>query len=475
MRNAHQFLISAIVVVIAAGGLFLAHFRPEYFNDARSLSELIFLQLLIAAVWKFRTSFFAFLMVAFLWAGLDVPLTQSWTSARWVVLIVGAVAGYVLFVHDRRLRFHSVHLIALFCVAAALVSALVSTYPRTAVLKAISLLLLFLYAGTGGRLAIYGREPSFFRGLLVACEIVTLLCAVAYFSLRPEPWGNPNSLGLVMGVGIAPLLLWGTLIAETRLLRWRRAAAFYASILLLFLSVARAAMIGGISAMAICCLALRRQKLLLHAAMIGCVALAITALVAPEQLSHLADSASSDIVYKGHRDTGVLGSRKSPWQDTLDVIGQHPWFGIGFGTSPSGQELNGEGMFASNTDTSREHGNSYLALLEWEGLIGVVPFAALLFMLLWKAGQVLVWMSRTRCVDHPAVPIGMLVIGTLIHVAFEDWLFAPGYYFTIFFWTLAFVLFDVAPARASATVIASESYQPGETFEAACVASQMRA
>ena len=470
MRNPQQLPMSAVAVVIAAGGLLLAHFRPEYLNDARSLSELIFLQLLLAALWKFRTSFFPFLMLAFLWAGLDVPLAESWISARWVVLMVGAVAGYVLFMHDRRLRFHSVHLIALFCVAAALVSALVSAYPRTAVLKAVSLLLLFLYAGGGGRLAIDGRESSFFRGLLVACEIVTFLSAIAYLSLHREPWGNPNSLGLVMGVGVAPLMLWGTLIAEARLLRWRRAAAFYASILLLFLSVARAAMIGGIGAMVICCLALRRHKLLLHAAMIGFTALTITALLAPQQVSHLADTASSDFIYKGHRDTGVLGSRKSPWEETLEVIGQHPWFGIGFGTGPSGQEQNGEGMFASNTDTSREHGNSYLALLEWEGLIGVVPFAALLLMLFWKAGQVLVWMSRTGCVDHPAVPIAMLVIGTLIHVAFEDWLFAPGYYFTIFFWTLAFVLFDVAPAGASATVTAPESFNP-RVFETECVAS----
>jgi hypothetical protein len=28
---------------------------------------------------------------------------------------------------------------------------------------------------------------------------------------------------------------------------------------------------------------------------------------------------------------------------------------------------------------------------------------------------------------------------------FEDWLFAPGYYLCVFFWSLAFVLVDVAP------------------------------
>lgn len=474
MRNTHQLLIASGVMVIAALALFLAHIRPEYFNDTTSLATLIFLQLLIAAVWKFRTLFFAFLILAFLWAGLDLPMTEAWTSARWIVLATGAVAGYVLFMHDRIWHFHSFHLVALLCVAAALVSALVSIYPRTAVLKAISLLLLFLYAGTGGRLAILDRERSFFRGLLVACEIITVLSAVD-FVLNLETWGNPNSLGLVMGVGVAPLLFWGTLIAESRALRWRRAAMCYLSIVLLFLSVARASIIGGISAIVISCIILRRQKLLLHAAMIAVFAMTITALVAPEKLSDLAQSASSDFFYKGHRDSGVLGSRKSPWQETFDVIGQHPWFGSGFGTSPSGQEKNGEGMYSSNTDTSREHGSSYLAVLEWEGLLGVVPFSVLLLMLLWKAGQVLVWMSRTRCAEHPAVPIVMLIMGAFIHATFEDWLFAPGYYFTVFFWTLAFVLFDLAPAPVSKTLPTPVFFKP-PVFEATAGAtSRLRA
>jgi O-antigen ligase len=471
MHRGHEVLLTTGVIVMAVCALLFAHFHPEYFNDATDLATIIFLQLLLACIWKFRTLFFPFLMLAFLWAGLDVPMAPAWTSARWVVLAAGALFGYVLFMQDRSRHFHAFHLIALFCVAAAFASALVSTYPRTAVLKAISLLLLFLYAGSGGRLAIHERESSFFRGVLVACEIIAVLAALAYFPLHSEPWGNPNSLGLVIGVGVAPLLFWGTLIAESRSLRWRRAAAFYVSVILLFLSVSRASIIGGTSAMVICCIVLRRQKLLLHAAMVALFAVTITALVAPGKLSSLAESASSDFVYKGHRDTGVLGSRKSPWQETLDVIGQHPWFGSGFGTSPSGQEQNGEGMFSSNTDTSREHGSSYLALLEWEGLLGVVPFAALLLMLLWKTGQVLLWMSRTRCADHPAVPIVMLMIGTFIHAAFEDWLFAPGYYFTIFFWTLAFALFDIAPATAAAAVRRPEFLSP-YAFEARGLAAQ---
>jgi O-antigen ligase len=473
-NRTRQLAISTGLVVLTISALLLAHASPGYFNNETSLGGLIFLQLLLAAVWKFRAAFFAFLMMAFLWAGVDLPLADAWTSARWLVLAAGAIIGYVLFMHDRGRRFHALHLVGLFCVAAAFVSALVSTYPTTAVLKAMSLALLFLYAGAGGRLAIHGREPSFFRGLLLACELITGFTAVAYFLLHVEIWGNPNSLGLVMGIGIAPLLLWGILIAETRPLRWRRSASFYLSIILLFYSLSRASIIAGIGSIAIACIVLRKQKLLLNGAMLALFAIAVTAILFPAKLASLTDMSTSDIVYKGHREKGILGSRKSPWQQTVDVISEHPWFGSGFGTSPSGREDNGEGMYSSNTDTSREHGSSYLAILEWVGLVGIVPFAALLLLLLWKTGQALSWMFRTRMSNHPMVPIVLIMVGGFIHAAFEDWLFAVGYYFTVFFWTLAFVLFDLAPARVSMEARSPEYFRAGGFEPLTSVASQVQ-
>jgi len=37
----------------------------------------------------------------------------------------------------------------------------------------------------------------------------------------------------------------------------------------------------------------------------------------------------------------------------------------------------------------------------------------------------------------------------LVHAAFEDWLFAAGYYLCVFFWTLAFIMVDVLPPPAA--------------------------
>src|SRR5678815_3043072 len=102
-------------------------------------------------------------------------------------------------------RFHpfsALHLVGLVCVGSAFVSVMVSVYPDVSFLKVVSLCLLFVYAASGGRAAIVGREQSFFRGLLLACEITVYLTAIFYLLVHLQVWGNPNSLGLVMGMVI---------------------------------------------------------------------------------------------------------------------------------------------------------------------------------------------------------------------------------------------------------------------------------
>ena len=79
----------------------------------------------------------------------------------------------------------SFHLVACFCVLSAIVSALVSAYPEEALLKALSLGLLFIYAASGGRTAVILFQPwLFFRNLLIGCEILSLLTAILYFVFR---------------------------------------------------------------------------------------------------------------------------------------------------------------------------------------------------------------------------------------------------------------------------------------------------
>jgi O-antigen ligase len=431
---------------------YFAHSRPGYFSSATYLGGLIFLQLLFIALWNFRQTFFAFLMISFVWAGIDLPWKSAWTAGRWAVLAAGALVGLAIFLQDRRYRFAGFHVVALTCVLVALFSATVSAAAPVALLKAASLLILFLYAASGGRLAILGREDKFFRGLLLACEIIVYLTSFAYIVLGLQTWGNPNSLGLVMGVVVAPLLLWGLLIAETPSLRLRRTLALSLAVILLVNSLARASIVACAASMILLGVVLRRYKMLLRgsAAVLGVVAL--LAILAPAKLQEFASESTSTVVYKGKREAGLMGSRRTPWQKTVSAIGEHPWLGVGFGTVVSGDETQRVARFASTRNITREHGNSYLAILEWMGLLGVVPFYGLVLILLSRIVRAARWIHARGDLYHPCLPLIMVLLAGLIHATFEDWLFAVGYYMCVFFWTLAFAFIDLVPGRAAVAV-----------------------
>jgi O-antigen ligase len=437
-----------LVVVFGSCSLvLLAHARPGYFSNEAYLSAFIFLQLLLAAVWKFRRWFYVLLVLSFIFAGTDLPMGAGWTTARWIVLAVGAVVGFVAFMRDRRYHFGAFHLLSMFCVLTSVASAIVSYYPSVAFLKAASLLLLFLYSSSGGRLALLGRPRDFFSGLLVGCEITTAITAITYFALHQETWGNPNSLGLVMGVVIVPLLLWGVLISESRPLRSRRTVFLVIALALLMFSNSRSAILACVISATTLCVALRQRKIMIQGTAAVLLLVGVFAILAPGRLVEFTSSSTDTLLYKGKRQAGLLGSRNSPWQQTMNVIQQHPWFGSGFGTSPSGTENMRVQVTSSTTETAREHGSSYLAILEWVGLLGVMPFYGLILFLLITVARVFVWMRRTADPFHPAVPLAVLILAGLVHAAFEDWLFAVGYYLCVFYWPLAFALMDFAPSR----------------------------
>ena len=51
-----------------------------------------------------------------------------------------------------------------------------------------------------------------------------------------------------------------------------------------------------------------------------------------------------------------------------------------------------KGGLYTKEGTNREHGNSYLALVEYVGLLGILPFALLVFLVMRMIVQVCVWM-----------------------------------------------------------------------------------
>jgi O-antigen ligase len=457
-------------VVLWLGGillmlLFLRRYL-FYFSTPIYLEGLILIEIIVATLWRFEVVFFPFLMVIFLWAGSDPGLLAGLAgSVRWVVLGIGAPAGAFLWMRKRQRAFTALHLAALFCVASALASAMMSNVPMVALLKVASLFLLFLYASTGARLAIVGREERFMRGLLLASEVVVFACALGAL-MGLAIMGNPNSLGAVMAVGIIPLLLWGFVVAQTPAERYRRGAALLVCGGLLYSSLSRASLLAAAVSAIVFCVCLRRQRLLLRGAFLCVFFLSIAAVARPEQFSEFVSSTTESVVYKGKREQGLLGSRKNPWEQGIALVKEHPWFGTGFGTSDVGEATGGasfdvmEGIYTS-TGALREHGNSYLAIMEYMGLFGVIPFVFLLFLVVRMIVQMCLWMRRTTNVYHPGIPMAMVLVAGLVHAFFEDWLFAVGYHLCVFFWVMAFLLKDLVPSPDEVEVsYPSPAYSP---------------
>jgi len=213
---------------------------------------------------------------------------------------------------------------------------------------------------------------------------------------------------------------------------------------LTFASQARAGMAAALLSSGLLCLALRKYKLAVEGSIILVIVFAATAIFRPEIFSEL----TSTVVYKGaDQQLGMLSSRESPWKAAMDNIREHPWFGTGFGTTANGGDANEEfGKFSSSSNSTTENGSSYLAITSGIGVFGVLPFSMLLVLIIGKVFQTLAWMRKTGSAAHPAIPLAMVMIAGIAHASFEDWMFAPGYYLCVFFWSLAFVFLDFAPS-----------------------------
>ena len=438
-------LIGATVALFLLASLYLAYTQPMFFTSPTFLGGLIVLEFLLASIWVYRRAFFPLVLVVFLFAGWALPVGGGWTVARWIFLGAGALVGSFIMLKERRHHFGMFHALATFCILAAVVSAAVSRYPGFALLKASSLLLLFVYAGTGVRLAVTGRENRFFAGLLTGSEIFVAGLALLYLA-GIEAMGNPNSLGAVMAV-MAPILLWGTMLEADSFAHNRRLGLYAVSMYLAFHSHSRASMLAALISCGLMCLVLRRYKMLGQGLVIIVIVFTAFAIIYPEEFKQTKADLTADVVFKGKDSSlGILQSRQSPWEGAVDTIREHFWFGSGFGTTDNGQDASADlTPFETSEKATRENGSSYLTIVTWVGVLGAVPFVFLLFSLLWKVVRTLLWMLNTGNPLHPAIPLAMVVVAGMTHAVFEDWMFAPGYYLCVFFWSLAFVLADIAP------------------------------
>ena len=451
MKFQPRFLLIPLAVAGFCFLFFQLERRPGAFANSNYLSVILVLEIVIACLWRFETVFFPVTMACFFLPATGLPFGTDAFTLRWVFLAVGALAGFSIWMRTNRVRhFALFHLVALFCVTSAIASASASAAPKIGSLKAASLFLLFLYAATGGRVAFAGREKLFVQRMVRACEILVFFVSACYLA-GFNMFGNPNNLGAFIGVVATPIMLWAVLIAGDRGERQRRCLALVLCGVLLYVSVCRAAIIADTVLAVGITIALRRPRIFVRAVFAGALLFGIMAVCNPSHMGEFIDSMTGRFIFKMSGQTsGVFGSRRGPWDDTIAAVKQHPWFGTGFGTSDLGSErpeIQGSAIYTQE-GTNREHGSSYLAMVEYMGMLGILPFIFIIILLLRAAARVFRWMRRTGSPYHYSVPFAMITLAGLIHAGFEDWLFASGSYLCVFFWVSAFLLIDLAAANS---------------------------
>ncbi len=452
--------LALLTVVIAAR-------RPQLVTDPRYMGMLIIAEIVAVCLWHYEEVYYPFLILTFLWAGTDFPLRSAAQTLRWVVLGTAAWVGFVIWISKKGHRFGIFHLVGFFCIIAALSSALVSQLPQTALLKAGSLALLFLYSSSGLRVAFEHNREKFIHALIRGCEALIYLSGASYLVLRVALYGNPNSLGGVMAFTI-PIFLWGVLTAKVSGQYYRSMGALLLAAGLLYSSVARAAVLALVVTAVLLLVALRREKLLLQSCSILVLFLALAGVASPVRFESAAKAFMSDIIYKNHAERGLFASRTAPWTNTMSSIQKHPWLGSGYGTRSTTVGVSLQQDLTTTNIRFAEYANSYLAIADYMGFVGIACFGTLFLMVLWKLGRVWIWIRKTHNVNHYIVPIAAIVTTGLIHAGFEDWLTAPGSYFCIFFWPFVFLLMDFSPTADGAlperVVFPKPEYDPGFAF-----------
>jgi O-antigen ligase len=436
IENSKTLKIFPVVAVASVGFLlYLSLSRPYLFSDTNVLAALVLVVAGFIAS-QYETHFWTLMIVVFFWAGSGLPLAGAMNIFRWVVLGLGAFLAIGYYARRaNRVPFNYLHLLGLFTMVAAFASAIVSVNPFVTLLKALSLAALFVYAFLGAR-SLWARNPApFVRKLSLMAEGLVYFSALCY-AASFEIWGNPNSLGLIMGCLCWPVLLWQFILPTNRQGSPRRFIALFLCAALLVLSLARASMMAALLTSIFLLVGARRYRILLVGVSLFAAILLNMFLIAPERFQDASDS----LMYKKGERGDILDSRQKPWERSLATFRQHPWLGLGFGAADNST---GTGFtYVTKGAETRERGSSYLTMLETTGIVGTFPFALLLLGLLREIWRVFSRLRRTGQLNHPAVVAAPIILSGLVNAAFEDWMVAVGYYMCVIFWVLAFSLRD---------------------------------
>jgi O-antigen ligase len=261
---------------------------------------------------------------------------------------------------------------------------------------------------------------------------------------------------MITGVLCWPVLMWRFVLPGNRREYTRRLFALLVCAVLLVSSLSRASMLAAGLSSTVPLVCTRRYRTLLVGLSLFAAVLLNLYLISPERFTSSADT----FLYKKGEKGKILGSRQKPWERSLDTFQEHPWLGLGFGAADNSADWKFD--VVTPGQLTRERGSSYLTMLESTGVLGTLPFGLLMLALLRDVRKVFLWLRHTGNPDQPAVVAATVILGCLVNAFFEDWIFAVGYYTSVFFWILALSLRDwmAFPARSQSLSVTERQFDP---------------
>lgn len=230
--------------------------------------------------------------------------------------------------------------------------------------------------------------------------------------------GNPNMLGSLMAMA-SSVILWNIYRNWKR----RRVRLLWIGLLLvvlasLLMSVSRAALLMALltGLGMLLTLDLRKRTFLLTAAV-------LLAMVVLAVMPSLWEKTVERYVFKGaNQFQGIFYTRQTVWEESWELAKAGGWFGGGYGVTIGYTGFTG-GLTA--VGYGREKGNTQMAIMEETGIIGLVFYAAFLFILFRR----MIRAFALACAPHEKVLLGILtgmLAGLTAQGIFEAWWVAPG-------------------------------------------------
>lgn len=310
-----------------------------------------------------------------------------------------------------------------------------------------SLLFLSVVASIIGTSRIYGGKKSLDivnKFLFISAILISVLSDyLLYINMNgifvmgnfKSFFSNANGLGSVIGLFLLPMLLLKILIAKNKIHLFVYLLLFLNLFIILFLTRSRAALLAFIiivSFFSYYKYIVLNRKPLKNTLIITSILLITSAII----FSNKNTVEFLNLYLIKHENlSGQGNSRTYIWNERIEGISERPLVGWGYG-------INSSVYLYKGSDFSTEKGNSILSILEEFGMF----FGALIIFILSYIFYALLRVIKKNKFTRVHLLYCTILIGCLVHVNFESWLFYLGNANAMLFW---FILINLTYLRST--------------------------